>query len=299
MVVDDMDALPPAVSGVTPAGAGMGHDEGAAQKRLDAIIIEVDAQTPTDEKWARSAATARLVEDALDQEPARPGDQRHDLGEVGFAGGEPPVRRCAAAAKASGVSAPPEQAPPAACCVGQQPGRRSAGSPQRMRSRGCRAGSTPVQSQSSDAGSAIPPHRSHGPHRDCCGWHPCRNGRQRHHGAWSYPRADRWSGCGKRAERLSVRWSCGTPPSLSSGGRPEGLGSQVLGQGREAFAAKNHADMLPPRLLLAAADHDEVTRQMRERLPCNHYAQFFGMGEVGPTFEKRGPCIPAPASGGR
>ena len=58
MVVDDMDALPPAVSGVTPAGPGMADDEGAAEKRLDAIIIEVDAQTPTDEKWARSAATA-------------------------------------------------------------------------------------------------------------------------------------------------------------------------------------------------------------------------------------------------
>jgi len=49
MVVDDMDALPPAVSGVAPTGAGMGHDEGAAQKRLDAIIVEVDAQTPTAE----------------------------------------------------------------------------------------------------------------------------------------------------------------------------------------------------------------------------------------------------------
>ena len=27
-----------------------------------------------------------------------------------------------------------------------------------------------------------------------------------------------------------------------------GPGSQVLGQGREAFAAKNHADMLPPQV---------------------------------------------------
>jgi len=27
-----------------------------------------------------------------------------------------------------------------------------------------------------------------------------------------------------------------------------GPGSQVLGQGREAFAAKNHADMLPPKV---------------------------------------------------
>ena len=125
---------PSAWIGVALAGPGMGHDAGATRKRLDAVIAEVDAQTPTDEKWARSAVRARLVEDALDQEPTRPCDRHHDLGEVGFAGGEPPVRRCAAAAKASGVSAPPEQAPPAACCVGQQPGRRSAGSPRRMQS---------------------------------------------------------------------------------------------------------------------------------------------------------------------
>jgi len=49
VVVDDADAMAPAVSGVTPAGPGMCHDEGAAQKRLDAIIVEVNAQTPTAE----------------------------------------------------------------------------------------------------------------------------------------------------------------------------------------------------------------------------------------------------------
>jgi len=68
----------------------------------------------------------------------------------------------------------------------------------------------------------------------------------------------------------------------------KGPGAQVLGQGREAFAAKNHADMLPPRLLLAAVDHDEVVAQVRERLPCDHHAQLVSMGEVGPTFDKRG-----------
>jgi len=39
VVVDDMDAMPI----VTPAGPGMGYDEGATQKRLDAIIVEVNA----------------------------------------------------------------------------------------------------------------------------------------------------------------------------------------------------------------------------------------------------------------
>jgi len=39
MVVDDMDAM----AIVAPAGPGMGHDEGAARKRLDAVIVEVDA----------------------------------------------------------------------------------------------------------------------------------------------------------------------------------------------------------------------------------------------------------------
>ena len=55
VVVDDMNAMPVAA----PAGPGMADDEGAAEKRLDAIIIEVNPQTPTDEKWARSTATAR------------------------------------------------------------------------------------------------------------------------------------------------------------------------------------------------------------------------------------------------
>ena len=79
----------------------------------------------------------------------------------------------------------------------------------------------------------------------------------------------------------------------------KGRGRQVLGQGREAFAAEDHADMLPPRLVLAAVDHDEVIEQMRKRLACNRHARLVSMGEVGPSFEKRGPCIPAQASGGR
>jgi hypothetical protein len=122
MVVDDMDALPPAKSGVTPAGAGMADDQGAAEKRLDAVIVEVNAfrrrrtfgSTTLPDQLRR-----RAIENALDQETARSGDRHHDLGEVGFAGGEPPVRRCAAAAKASNASVLPEQAPPAACCAGQ------------------------------------------------------------------------------------------------------------------------------------------------------------------------------------
>ena len=40
---------------------------------------------------------------------------------------------------------------------------------------GCRAGSTPVQSRSSNVGSGIPPPHSRGPHSGCCGWRPCRN----------------------------------------------------------------------------------------------------------------------------
>jgi hypothetical protein len=39
VVVDDMDAMPIAA----PAGTGMADDEGATQKRLDAIIVEMDA----------------------------------------------------------------------------------------------------------------------------------------------------------------------------------------------------------------------------------------------------------------
>jgi len=78
-----------------------------------------------------------------------------------------------------------------------------------------------------------------------------------------------------------------------------GPGSQVLGQGREAFAAEDHAVMLPPRLVVAAVNHDEVTEQVRERLPCDRHARPVSMGEVGPAFEKSGPCIPARASGGR
>ena len=65
-------------------------------------------------------------------------------------------------------------------------------------------------------------------------------------------------------------------------------GSQVLGQGSEAFPTKDNTDMLPPRLLLAAADPDEVTKQVCKRLARDHHARFFGMGEVWPAFEKRG-----------
>lgn len=57
--------------------------------------------------------------------------------------------------------------------------------------------------------------------------------------------------------------------------------------------------MLPAKLLLAAADHDEVAEQVRKRLTRDHHARFFGMGEVRPAFEKRGPCIPAPVPEGR
>jgi hypothetical protein len=46
--------------------------------------------------------------------------------------------------------------------------------------------------------------------------------------------------------------------------------------------------MSPPRLLLAVADHDEVIRQVRERLPCDRHAQLVGKGDEGPTFVKRG-----------
>jgi hypothetical protein len=38
-VVDDMDAM----ALVAPAGPGMGCDQAATQKRLDAVIVEVDA----------------------------------------------------------------------------------------------------------------------------------------------------------------------------------------------------------------------------------------------------------------
>ena len=42
VVVDDMDALP----FIAPAGPGMGHDEGATQKRLDAVIVGVPRRPP-------------------------------------------------------------------------------------------------------------------------------------------------------------------------------------------------------------------------------------------------------------
>ncbi len=79
VVVDDMDAMPVAAS----AGPGMSHDEGATQKRLDAIIVEVNPQTLADQ------LRRRAVEDTLDQEAARPRDRHHDLGKVC----RPPMRR--------------------------------------------------------------------------------------------------------------------------------------------------------------------------------------------------------------
>lgn len=69
---------------------------------------------------------------------------------------------------------------------------------------------------------------------------------------------------------------------------------QVLGQRREALPAENHGDVLP-----AAVDHDEVVEQMRKRLARDRHLQLLGMGEVGPTFARTGPCGQVPASGGR
>ncbi|TQE95020.1 MAG: hypothetical protein FKY71_17400 [Spiribacter salinus] len=62
MVIDDMDA----VATCAPAGPGMGHDEGAAEKRLDAIIVEGGGDVPA----AVSEAFRRLAEyltDATDR----------------------------------------------------------------------------------------------------------------------------------------------------------------------------------------------------------------------------------------
>jgi len=56
--------------------------------------------------------------------------------------------------------------------------------------------------------------------------------------------------------------------------RPESL-LKVLGQRHETFPAQNHTDMLP-----TAVDHDEVVKQVRERLTCDRHLQFLGMGEV-------------------
>ena len=75
--------------------------------------------------------------------------------------------------------------------------------------------------------------------------------------------------------------------------RPEGL-LQVLGQGREAFPAENHADMFP-----AAVDHDEVIEQVRERLACYHHAQLVSMGEVGLAHVFGAPWSGGCGSGGR
>jgi len=59
VVVDDMDAVTIAAT----TGPGMADDQGAAEKRLDAIIVKVDTQTLPDQlRWG-------AVEDALDQEP--------------------------------------------------------------------------------------------------------------------------------------------------------------------------------------------------------------------------------------
>lgn len=69
MKVDEMGAMPVAV----PAGPGKGQDE----RRLDALIVEVDAsKLPDQQLW-------RAVEDTLDQEIACAGGRHHDLGEVG------------------------------------------------------------------------------------------------------------------------------------------------------------------------------------------------------------------------
>ena len=49
---------------------------------------------------------------------------------------------------------------------------------------------------------------------------------------------------------------------------------------------------------MAAADHDEVIEQVRERLACDRHAQLVGMGEVGLTFEKRGLRKAGPSKSG-
>ena len=65
VVIDDMDAV--AIASAT--GAGVAHDQGAAEKGLKAIVAEVDPQTLSDQ------LRRRAVEDALDQEAAGAGDR--------------------------------------------------------------------------------------------------------------------------------------------------------------------------------------------------------------------------------
>ena len=72
VVIDDMDAMTVPLT----TGARVADDQSAAEKGLDAIVVEVDPQTLPDQ-LRRSA-----VEDALDQETAGAGDRHHGLGEV-------------------------------------------------------------------------------------------------------------------------------------------------------------------------------------------------------------------------
>ena len=65
VVIDDMDAV--AIASAT--GAGVAHDQGAAEKGLKAVVAEVDPQTLPDQ------LRRRAVEDALDEEAAGAGDR--------------------------------------------------------------------------------------------------------------------------------------------------------------------------------------------------------------------------------
>jgi len=67
--------------------------------------------------------------------------------------------------------------------------------------------------------------------------------------------------------------------------RPKRL-LQVLGQRREAFPAKDHADMLP-----TTVGHGKMVEQMREWLACDRHRQLFGMGEVGLGHVSRLRCL--------
>jgi hypothetical protein len=133
VVVADMDPVSVAAS----AGPGMGYDEGAAKKRLNAIILEVDTQALADQlRWS-------AVEDALDQEAACAGDRHHDLGEVccaplwqGLQVGPFRLNRIGPLTIASRRRRAPRTTPPRC--------QRTAGSPRCRQSRGCPAGSAPA-----------------------------------------------------------------------------------------------------------------------------------------------------------
>jgi hypothetical protein len=60
VVIDDMDAMAVDATPVfSKNGTRMSYDEGAAEKRLDPVIVEVNSQTPTAKNGGRSGVTAR------------------------------------------------------------------------------------------------------------------------------------------------------------------------------------------------------------------------------------------------